>query len=93
MLKTNTNVCFSVENGLYSYGEYGLWDIRLIGIVTCAFILVIALLSLSLVIKVQLALLFLLILAIFDVLIGSFLSIRGSQRFQQGNKTLTVTKI
>ena len=60
-----------VEYGVMEYGEYGLWDVRVIGFITCFFILVIALLSLSLVIKVQLALLVLLILAILDVLIGS----------------------
>ena len=54
--------------------DLNLWDIRLIGLITCIFILVVALLSLSLVIKVQLGLLFLLIVAILDVLIGSLIA-------------------
>ncbi|XP_075245606.1 solute carrier family 12 member 2-like isoform X2 [Convolutriloba macropyga] len=63
-----------VEYDLYSPVDLNLWDIRLIGFITCIFILVVALLSLSLVIKVQLGLLFLLIVAILDVLIGSLIA-------------------
>ena len=83
----------SVEYGVMEYGQYGLWDVRIIGFITCVFILVIALLSLSLVIKVQLALLVLLIFAIFDVLIGSAVpSIRGD-RSQYGYTGYNMTTV
>ncbi|XP_063720784.1 solute carrier family 12 member 2-like isoform X2 [Symsagittifera roscoffensis] len=62
-----------IEQGLLA-ADWDLWDIRLIGLVTCIVILAVALLSLSLVVKVQLSLLVLLIVAILDVTLGSFVS-------------------